>query len=1593
MNTKFKGKHNEFKCILTLLIIALACLNSYTQVILQTDTIHLFDRFGNNYDFPVHQIEDIPAGKPLVAPPDMTCGYFKLSFADANTGFDDKTVVGAKTLGELRRDCLCQVYKDISAYIVPALNNCTGANGQVRIEVKESSSGTLGGSLAVASSYYLVADSNGFVPGPTYKVINSGYDPFYTYQATLQDHAFIQFNFGVYGNLLDPNYLSASLPSGSYDLYTIALHEVMHQLGFASFIRANGNGFGTILLPDRPVYTYYDKHLEDFAGNKLIVNTDGCYGEQFNSNSSTSFLSAPQCSTSGVYFGGDNVVNGVGFRPQTATSGTGDVSNSLSHFNKTCSGAPNYVMHFAVDTNEIKRVLTTAEMLVLCDLGYKTKNTFGNLTAQSPCGVNGCTASSCNDQMVIGVDDPSKIISNPIYYIVIGDTLIIDDFLNNDLNAASGSCLEIVENGGNGFLQASFTNFLNTKIMLTGVTNQNQKEIILKYIPVDALGNKGNNTSILIKPIPPLITCNTESICNLVYCAGGFETIQEQYIRPFSSQHSPDLYSNDPTLIYQHFDFPNPTEDFDCYLNQRSTDTALYPTTSPNKQFVGLVGSVEELFQPLISPILQGRKYEISFWGARYHGLNFLYNFNDPIIKVSLSKNAPCTQTDMACCDYSPIVIGFDTVDAPCGEWQRIKFCYTATDTLNFIMLWENQGGSYVFIDDIEVKDVTGYASNINVTATVNRTNVCVGDTIIYSFSISNNFSCGIATLNFTESLPVGITTLSNLSALSGKILLPGQNTIINIQVLVGSNVAHGTTLNACINLAVLGGCDTITVNNCAALKICPSFCIHSYTDTLGATDIVTTYANNLNFSNDTVLVLGDIVFDGNSVILNNNTVFYMQGTGNSYIHPTEHIKYIQGLSIPSSNLGIATTSGPNIFLKNSATLSLSDAAITANCDTMWGGIFMETGSNIIFTGTTDSSEISHSTIGIYINQTNNIFTNYQIERTRFLNNYLNFTIAGGNSSKASFIKNNRFYSHPQQMRAPYDSLNDYNKYYTWHVINYIVGNHTDALFENNSLTNCVYGVVSVDNGNMYIKNNTFNNVYREAMRFISTNSTAEGNVITYPEAASIPATAQMPSRPITVGVFINGFRNNSTYKVHNKVYGNRFLGVIPEHNIGVLAVFTDGFDIQRLNEFHDLDNAVYVEDIWSDSSNVFNNLFEGNTVGFFTSRMPSFVPNISIRCNTFDQGSHSFNSGIVISGDGYLNEQGHCLSPDGPTGNEFWFTTNWVSIENNNPNYTLTNKFKYNKYFNETVGTIAGVGFIDTIGCPINANPATCPDPVIGARIQPPLSKNVVMQFVQILIQNKIPQDKQKPIIPPVILFHERNKDMLQLENITRSMKQRNKFAYNHFAWNFVEHYMEQKDMTKAVQWKDEIMNANPNDIEVMNRSKYYDVWFKMQKLTVPQDYQLMQDDYNKLSEVANSGTSFARLACSMLHFYKPEMAEGCFSVINVTNKHSANSGGAKNSITDTIDDESDTPFLGDNYPNPFSDVTSIVYYLPEEFSGNAIINIYDVTGKKLKSCTLINGFGEIVINSSELKQGVYLYNLIANEEVIAFKKMIVIK
>lgn len=101
-------------------------------------------------------------------------------------------------------------------------------------------------------------------------------------------------------------------------------------------------------------------------------------------------------------------------------------------------------------------------------------------------------------------------------------------------------------------------------------------------------------------------------------------------------------------------------------------------------------------------------------------------------------------------------------------------------------------------------------------------------------------------------------------------------------------------------------------------------------------------------------------------------------------------------------------------------------------------------------------------------------------------------------------------------------------------------------------------------------------------------------------------------------------------------------------------------------------------------------------------------------------------------------------------------------------------------------------------------------------------------------------------------------------------------------------------------------------------------------------------------------------------------------------------NSPAEKGAQPGSVGDLSREAELFQNVPNPFNESTTIRYFLPEN-SGNAVLLVFDMNGRKLMNIPVEGaGEGQVTIDGGQLEAGMYFYSLIANDREIDTRRMI---
>jgi len=608
------------------------------------DTI--FDNYGNKFLLKDIKINTDPtATNKVVTFNDCNSGYFNLYYEDGS-GFELTSGQDA-TLHAQRRAVLCQLFYDLSQFITPVNPNIP-VNIYVRSFINNQVS-VPAGVGAYASSVYLAPPittniGGGIIDNAIWQTINSGVDPFYPFipppisssnsMSAGFYHGIIAFNFSnptVWHQSLSP------CPSTLLDLYSIGLHEITHALGFASLIDEFGQSkFGSYY----PYFSRYDTYLKISNGVNLVTNIGACgslFNYTFNPQLSTSVLS-----TNGTICTDPNLIQFAGsVNRKVYTNTTFDPGSSLSHFEDVCH--PNnypdnsyYVMSDGSYNTSIngqyysKRYLKEEERKVLCDIGYKVTNTFGNHTYPN--------TTQCGGNQIVGVNDgiTYSTSGNTYSFVVVNnslDPIPITNFLGNDYNPNTTQlltyeCAESVYGFGTVIpIDGSTLSYLPNGTG-TGID-------LIRYVPILSNGQKGNITYIYIY----LADANCiSSLCDSYVSNGDFEN---------SYGNGMFLYTS-PTLYSTCWDKYSGSPDLWERINLSPSNNFFFPSLNidswniNNNYFFGLNAVknsyIDGIQNKLITPLIPGNNYILKFKAKITESLQSTWN-QSSYISVGGSSN------------------------------------------------------------------------------------------------------------------------------------------------------------------------------------------------------------------------------------------------------------------------------------------------------------------------------------------------------------------------------------------------------------------------------------------------------------------------------------------------------------------------------------------------------------------------------------------------------------------------------------------------------------------------------------------------------------------------------------------------------------------------------------------------------------------------------------------------------------------------------------------------------------------------------------------------------------------------------------------
>lgn len=563
-------------------------------------------------------------------------------------------------LHNMRRDVLCSVFEDISNFIESPLST-TGQKVNIWVrDIGQLTGENPGTSLALglASPFFVLPPPNtsisGILDNQMFITINSGMDAYIDVAPPMLAggnnspvtglffHGQMAFNFA--NPLFANNWYygtNQTITSDKKDFYSVALHEVFHLLGFISLIDFDGaSKFGV----NYPYYSRYDMFLKTQGGDQLITNggaTCSLYQFQFNSGLTAEDILSPNPATCG----GVNNIPHAGSLDYTNCSQavsyvSGNVNqkvytpdcferpSSLSHFEDQCQVPLNFNLQPPASNNKyfvmsnasgsgndyVKRYPTIEERIVLCDLGYSVKDTYGH-SAFTVSQVHNYTY-ACSGIDVIGINDGIDSATTAYQYFVpngVSTNSIVP--ASNDYNAVGFSCLELIL--GSGTIYNLSPAPPATVHSTFRYTPSSPGLHLFRYIPVSSTGRRGNITYIYLYSYDRVCT---PSVCDLVLNGSMEETTPE----------CGDL--SGPTILacWENLASSPDLLSYDCFGGGLGLPTVgSYPAlpagtgTFNNGQAgnihvvggaCGGVNNHEETMQTLLSSPMYPGTYKLSFW-------------------------------------------------------------------------------------------------------------------------------------------------------------------------------------------------------------------------------------------------------------------------------------------------------------------------------------------------------------------------------------------------------------------------------------------------------------------------------------------------------------------------------------------------------------------------------------------------------------------------------------------------------------------------------------------------------------------------------------------------------------------------------------------------------------------------------------------------------------------------------------------------------------------------------------------------------------------------------------------------------------------
>ena len=692
---------------------------------------------------------------------------------------------------------------------------------------------------------------------------------------------------------------------------------------------------------------------------------------------------------------------------------------------------------------------------------------------------------------------------------------------------------------------------------------------------------------------------------------------------------------------------------------------------------------------------------------------------------------------------------------------------------------------------------------------------------------------------------------------------------------------------------------------------------------------------------------------------------------GNSKLYINGILKIPSGINLTIQGMTIEFGLSGKIELDGTAHLILDNSTVKGltTCNTMWLGIDIL---NNGYVNTINNSKIEEAINGI------NNETNGEIlcsAGTTFLNNLLSIY------SKSSV--RTRCYSTSFYANSNYNNLNHPLK--IGNTINQFVNLTTSWMSINlNYFGNCTFAkdpLVIVTDGilssgsNYQVYANTFTSIpyginsYDDNVNINSCNFSGNTYGIYYLAEAnpSINLIANASTfQDDWCGIYLSGSDYDYIYLNSFNPAGNsimtNFYGI---YNNGAtyFGIYDNTFNYIKYGIFSYKGQNGKIKNYSASLGNNFTNCWRG----IHTSDDNSGTP---IKCNTFSNSTSNLSVHWYIGGP--LSTQGSSIfdppNYTNPAGNEF----NQLSTKNS---IISGYNFIYNSH-NSPPSCIPNIpsGYTRVVTS-MPKTSGSCPSESGN------YSQMNIGGIISQLSSNSISTISKESLIDNAI-------EHFIINQTTDSISQflENYSSFEHAKWLLIPAYIQSKKfiMASALLNNISVKTNNKIDTDKVYKKELYNILlnWRMNNITA---FDMSANDQVSLRQMAQIKTQAGINAQNILHLVFGDE----FPYTWVRDSLNTN---ARLSVTNPAINDTTSEYLSAPFPNPTNSESNFKYFVPD-YVNNAEFNIYDVTGRNIKTIKLVKGEGNINIHTSELNTGIYFCELIFNKGIIDKRKIVIYK